>query len=150
MSNKDGPKNAAHDGMSRRKSFSKSQYENLAAFRFALRKFLRFSEDAAGEAGLTPQQHQALLAIRAADPARATVGYVAERLILKPHSATGLIDRLETLGLVRRETGGEDRRRALLRLTEKAYGLLEQLSSAHRDEIQRLRPILSDILDSFL
>lgn len=126
-----------------------ADYVALANFRHAIRNFLAFSEARALEVGLTPQQHQALLAIRAADPGRATVGYIAERLILKPHSATGLIDRLEALGLVTRETGEGDRRRALLRLTAKAYGLLEDLSAAHRHEIQRLRPVLSDILANF-
>ncbi|WP_421850220.1 MarR family winged helix-turn-helix transcriptional regulator [Novosphingobium sp.] len=125
-----------------------ADYVALASFRHALRSFLAFSEARAQEVGLTPQQHQALLAIRAADPGRATVGYVAERLILKPHSATGLIDRLEALGLVTRETGAGDRRRALLRLTGKAYRLLEDLSAVHRDEIQRLRPVLVEILGS--
>lgn len=126
-----------------------ADYVALANFRYALRRFQAFSEERAMEVGLTPQQHQALLAIRAADPAQATVGYVAERLILKPHSATGLIDRLEILGLVTRETGTSDRRRALLRLTDHAYELLEALSAVHRDEIQRLRPVLSAILGSF-
>src|SRR5690606_18647319 len=70
-----------------------TDYAALAEFRFALRRFQMFSETKAGEAGLTPQQHQALLAIRAADPDSATVGYVAQRLLVKPHTASGLIDR---------------------------------------------------------
>src|SRR3546814_15547186 len=74
-------------------------YAALAEFRFALRRFQMFSETKAGEAGLTPQQHQALLAIRAADPDAATVGYVAQRLIVKPHTASELIDRLEAIDL---------------------------------------------------
>lgn len=123
-----------------------ADYVALADFRHALRSFLAFSEARAHAVGLTPQQHQALLAIRAADPDLATVGYVAERLILRPHSASGLVDRLETLGLVMRETGPTDRRRALLRLTERAYALLEDLSAVHREEIQRLRPVLAELL----
>ncbi|MEO6753630.1 MAG: helix-turn-helix domain-containing protein, partial [Chthoniobacteraceae bacterium] len=81
--------------MAARKRLSKSQYEVLAAFRFALRRFLRFSEDAATAAGITPQQHQALLAIKGF-PARdrVTVGELAERLQIRHHSAVGLIDRL--------------------------------------------------------
>ena len=121
-------------------------YAALAEFRFALRRFQMFSETKAGEAGLTPQQHQALLAIRAADPDAATVGYVAQRLIVKPHTASGLIDRLETLGLVRREAAPSDRRRSLLRLTPHATGILSALSSAHRDEIRRLQPLLVEHL----
>lgn len=123
-----------------------ADYVALADFRHAIRRFQAFSESRAAKAGLTPQQHQALLAIRAAAPEHATVGHVADRLILKPHSATGLVDRLEAAGLVTRETGEGDRRRALLRLTDKAFALLGDLSAVHRQEIQRLRPLLVDLL----
>lgn len=118
-------------------------YAALAEFRFALRQFQVFSEERAAEAGLKPQQHQALLAIRAADPDEATVGYVAQRLIVKPHSASELIDRLEVQGLVRREPTQSDRRRALIRLTPQASRILSDLSSAHREEIRRLQPSLA-------
>ena len=124
-----------------------NDYAALADFRFSLRQFQAFSEREAAQCGLTPQQHQALLAIRAAPRGRATVGYVAERLILKPHSATGLIDRLEALGLVRRRLSEQDRRRALLELTEQAHGILTTLSAAHRQEIGRLRPLLMELLE---
>ncbi|ABQ69504.1 transcriptional regulator, MarR family [Rhizorhabdus wittichii RW1] len=129
------------------KQLGDADYAALAAFRHAIRRFQAFSEARATEIGLTPQQHQALLAIRGAAPGEATVGHVAERLILKPHSATGLVNRLEALGLINRETAGDDRRRALLRLTPKAYGLLGALSAIHREEIQRLRPLFSEIFD---
>lgn len=122
-------------------------YVALATFRHAIRRFQAFSEGCAAVVGLTPQQHQALLAIRAADPEQATIGYVAERLILKPHSATGLVGRLEALGLVARHTAEDDRRRSLLCLTDRAYAVLAELSGAHRDEIQRLRPLISTIFD---
>lgn len=119
-----------------------TDYAALAEFRFALRRFQVFSEARAAEAGLTPQQHQALLAIRAADPDDATVGYVAQRLIVKPHSASELIDRLEAQGLVRREPTSSDRRRALIRLMPQAIGILSDLSAVHREEIRRLQPLL--------
>lgn len=122
-------------------------YVALANFRHEIRRFQAFSEARAADVGLTPQQHQALLAIRAADPGQATVGYVAERLILKPHSATGLVDRLVALGLVTRETAQNDRRRALLRLTNKSHALLVELSSVHREQIRRLRPLLAAIFE---
>ena len=122
------------------------EYAALAEFRFALRQFQIFSEAKAAEAGLTPQQHQALLAIRGADPDDATVGYVAQRLIVRPHTASELIDRLETLGLVRREPTQSDRRRALLRLTFLADTILSSLSSVHREEIRRLQPLLVEHL----
>lgn len=121
-------------------------YAALAEFRFALRRFQVFSEAKAAEAGLTPQQHQALLAIRAADPDDATVGYVAQRLIVKPHSASELVDRLEAQGLVRREPTPSDRRRALLRLTPQAIETLSDLSAVHREEIRGLQPLLVEHL----
>ncbi len=124
-----------------------NDYAALADFRFSLRQFQAFSEREAAQCGLTPQQHQALLAIRAAPRGRATVGHVAERLILKPHSATGLVDRLEALGLVRRRLSEQDRRQALLELTEQAHGILTTLSAAHRQEIGRLRPLLMELLE---
>ncbi|MFC4294675.1 MarR family winged helix-turn-helix transcriptional regulator [Novosphingobium tardum] len=123
-----------------------ADYAALADFRHALRQFLAFSEGRAGEHGLTAQQHQALLAIRGAGGA-VTVGYVAERLILKPHSATGLVNRLAAQGLVARQASQVDRRVALLTLTEKAEDLLAELSATHREEIGRLRPLLIDLLD---
>ncbi|WP_447756115.1 MarR family winged helix-turn-helix transcriptional regulator [Sphingopyxis fribergensis] len=121
-------------------------YAALAEFRFALRRFQVFSEAKAAEAGVTPQQHQALLAIRAAGPNDATAGYVAQRLIVKPHTASELIDRLEALGLVRREPAPSDRRRAFLRLTAQADAILLNLSSVHREEIRRLQPLLVEQL----
>lgn len=126
---------------------SDADYRALADFRHAMRRFQAFSEAKALEVGLTPQQHQTLLAIRAAPPGDATIGYVADRLILKPHSATGLVDRLEAIGLVTREVTQEDRRRALIRLTVRAFDVLGVLSVAHREEIQRMRPMLSEIFD---
>lgn len=121
-------------------------YGTLAEFRFALRQFQAFSGERAGEKGLTPQQHQALLALRAAPEEDATVGFVAKRLLLKPHSATGLIDRLEKLGLVTRHSTAADRRRAQLQLTPRALEVLASLSATHKDEIRRLRPLLQELL----
>lgn len=127
---------------------SDADYAALSTFRHEIRKFLAFSETMAAEVGLTPQQHQALLAIRGAQAGQATVGYVADRLILKPHSATGLLDRLESIGLITRRTDKDDRRRAVLQLTKKAHALLHSLSATHRDEIRRLRPMLNEIFAS--
>ncbi len=125
---------------------SDADYVTLADFRHTLRQFMAFSEGKAAAQGLTAQQHQALLAIRAARPDKATIGYVAERLILKPHSATGLIDRLEALELLARRPSESDRRQALLELTAKADAILSELSATHREEIRRLRPLLVDLL----
>lgn len=128
--------------------FTDADYATLAAFRYSLRQFLAFSEDRVAGHGLTPKQHQALLAIRAAPADGATIGYVAERLIVKPHSASGLIDRLVALGLVERRASSTDRRRTFLVLTAEALGVLAQLSVAHREEILRLRPMLVDLLQT--
>src|SRR3546814_950077 len=88
---------------------------------------------------------QAMLAIRAAhEPA--TVGVVAERLSMKPLSATGLIDRLEAAGLVSRHSSAQDRRLSVLELTPRAHALLFSLSATHRDEIRRLKPLLTELL----
>ena len=124
-------------------------YAALADFRAALRGFLAFSEARAGEVGLSPQQHQALLAIRGAVPGQATVGYVAERLILKPHTASELVQRLTALDLVVRHAGTDDRRRTQLALTPRAEAVLAALSATHREEIRRLKPMLLELLDRF-
>jgi len=135
--------------MTTRRKLTDADYAALADFRHLLREFLAFSEGRAAECGLTPQQHQALLAIRGAGSGEVTIGFLADRLILKPHSATGLVDRLEALGLVRREASSADRRRALIALTPKAQALLERLSATHREEIIRLKPMLAEFLDRF-
>jgi len=133
--------------MSHRK-LTDADYEALAEFRFSLRQFLAFSEAEAAASGLTPQQHQALLVLRAARQGSGTVGHLAERLILKPHSASGLVDRLVTLGLVERRSSERDKRQALLALTDQGQQVLETLSDIHRQEIRRLRPLLMSLLAS--
>jgi DNA-binding MarR family transcriptional regulator len=125
----------------------KAQYEILAAFRYALRQFIHFSEAAAESAGITPQQHQALLAIKGF-PARdrVTVSELAERLQLRHHSAVGLIDRLAEEKLAVREADTEDRRQVFVRLTKRGEGKLEQLSFSHRRELRRIGPALNALL----
>lgn len=124
-------------------------YAELADFRAALRGFLAFSEARAGEVGLSPRQHQTLLAIRGAASGQATIGYIAERLILKPHTASELVKRLEALDLIVRQTSEQDRRKTLLALTGRAEELLLKLSTIHREEIRRLKPLLIELLDRF-
>ena len=121
----------------------KTEYEILAEFRYALRRFLRFSESAAGEAGLTPQQHQALLAIKGF-PGRekVTVGELAERLQIRHHSAVGLVDRLEAARLIKRSSGTEDRRKVYIALTAHGDRMIERLSALHHEELLRLTPQL--------
>jgi DNA-binding MarR family transcriptional regulator len=126
---------------------SRRDYETLAQFRYLLRQFTAFSERAAERASLTPQQHQALLAIRGF-PGREqiTVGELAERLSLRHHSVVGLVDRLEKAGLVRRVTHPEDRRRVLIELTARAQKVLAKLSLAHREQLRKLAPLLRKLL----
>jgi DNA-binding MarR family transcriptional regulator len=126
---------------------SKADYEALAAFRYALRQFLRFSEEAAEAVGLTPQQHQALLAIRGF-PGReqVTIGELAERLQVRHHSTVGLVDRLVAQKLVAREPAGNDRRQVYVRLTPGGLSALEQLTAVHRAELRRIGPQLSQLL----
>jgi len=123
-----------------------ADYVALAQFRHTLRQFQAFSESRAAACGLTPQQHQAMLAIRAAPAGCASIGYVAESLILKPHSASGLVERMESLGLLKRSASPDDRRQIQLTLTDQAHGVLASLSATHREEIRRLRPMLADLL----
>ena len=123
-----------------------ADYKGLASFRYTLRQFTAFTHAQVEQAGLTPQQHQALLAIRTCEAPEVTTGYVAEQLLLKPHSATGLINRMVASGLVQRERSRADARQSVLTLTDRAQHLLNDLSEAHRDEIRRVRPLLIDIL----
>ncbi len=127
---------------------AKAQYETLAAFRYALRKFISFSEKAAHGAGLTPQQHQALLAIKGF-PGRdwVTVGELAERLQLHHHSAVGLIDRLVLEKLVSRAPSAEDRRQVRIQLTARGEKTLAKLSSVHREQLKRIGSELTDLLE---
>ncbi|HTI88840.1 MAG TPA: MarR family transcriptional regulator [Alphaproteobacteria bacterium] len=130
------------------RTLSDADYRRLAEFRSVLRQFLAFSETAAHEAGLTPQHHQALLAIRGyAEPSRGlAVGELATLLGIRHHSAVGLVDRLAANGLVRRQEGTADRRRVLVALTPKADALLASLTLTHRDELRRLAPLLRGVL----
>jgi len=134
-------------GGSSQRSLAKADYETLAEFRYLLRQFGAFSEDAARQAELTVQQHQALLAIKGF-PGREelTVGELAERLNLKHHSVVGLVDRLVGRGLIQRRHDAADRRRVLIALTPKAEALLLALTLAHRDELRRLAPLLRALL----
>ncbi len=128
----------------------KQDYEALAAFRRALRRFVAFSEQAARAARLTPRQHQVLLAIKGA-PGRdvLSVGEIAAALMIRPHSGVELIDRLVQLGLVARQADGVDHRRVNIALTAAADAVLEDLSTVHVEELRRIRPALADLLRRF-
>ncbi|HEX5327554.1 MAG TPA: MarR family winged helix-turn-helix transcriptional regulator, partial [Acetobacteraceae bacterium] len=116
---------------------SRREYVALARFRHALRGFTAFSERAARAAGLTPQQHQALLAIKGAPSGDTpSVGEIAAALMIRPHSAAELVNRLEQLSLVARGADASDHRRVPVALTARAEAVLHQLTEAHLSELR--------------
>ena len=132
-----------------KRRITRAHYETLAGFRYALRRFLRFSENAAQAAGLTPQQHQALLAIKGFPGRdRITIGELAERLQILHHSAVGLVNRLAAEGYIRRMEDRNDRRQVWLALTKRGEIILEQLSAVHREQLQRVGPHITRLLKS--
>jgi len=127
---------------------AKSHYELLALLRYKLRGFLQFSSEAAVAVGLTPQQHQALLAIKGFPGRdRVLVGDLAERLHLKHHSAVGLVDRLAVRQLVKRTAARDDRRRVEISLTPRGEALLQKLAAAHLVELRQQGPELRRLLE---
>ncbi len=120
-----------------------SDYQQLLEFRDGLRRFLHWSEDQAAVVGLTPAQHQLLLAIRGhGGPLRPTIGDLADHLQLRHHSTVGLVDRAEAAGLVTRRTDTADKRFVRLALTRDGVRRLEKLSRLHLEELRRLAPRL--------
>ncbi|WP_210748480.1 MarR family winged helix-turn-helix transcriptional regulator [Actinomadura latina] len=122
---------------------SQEEFTALLAFRTGLRGYLRWSEVAARAAGLTPAQHQLLLAVKGHDAARPpTVGELAEYLLLRHHSTVELINRAENAGLVTRERDPADNRVMRIRLTTAADRVLAELTRVHLAELRSLAPIL--------
>lgn len=107
-----------------------------------------FSEEAARAAGITPQQHQALLAIKgASNPDGVTVGYLADQLLLQPHSAAELVDRMVKSGFLLRAEAPDDRRRVVLSLTRSAEQVLHALSADHIRELRHAAPVLDSLFE---
>jgi len=122
------------------------EYQRLLELRTGLRRFLRWSEEQAAAAGLTSAQHQLLLAIRGhRNPDGPTIGDVAGYLLLRHHSAVGLIDRAVKAGLVMRHEDANDRRVVRLRLTSLGMDILSLLSSAHVEELEKLAPKMREL-----
>jgi len=118
-------------------------YQAMAEFRYEIRKFLRFSEQAARAAGLEPQQYQFMLALKGLPhDARARIGEMAERLQIQHHSTVELVDRLARRGLVKRQRSESDRREVLLELTSKGEKILRDLAIHHRDSLRERAPML--------
>lgn len=128
------PRTAAH--------LEAAEYQELAAFRHALRRFLRFSEAAAEEMGLSAQHYQAMLALCAGPGGRLTINELAQQLLIRHNSAVGLVDRLNREGLAVRQPSPEDKRKVYLRLTAKGDRVLAGLAEVHREELRRIGPEL--------
>ena len=138
------PMTAEEKVVSRR--VTKKEYEKLAAFRFNLRQFLRFSEMAARSVGLTSQQHQALLSIKGFPDGKViTIGQLAEQLQVAHHTAVELVDRLTLQDLVLREGSAVDRRHVHVKLTDRGVEILEALTWVHREELRRLSRRLNSL-----
>ena len=122
-------------------------YRALAEFRYEIRRFVRFSENAARAAGLEPQQHQLLLALKGLPvEKRPTISALAERLQIQHHSAVELIDRLAKRGMVRRYRSRADKRQVYVRLTQSGEEVLRQLSLHHLQELKSTGAILARVL----
>jgi DNA-binding MarR family transcriptional regulator len=126
----------------------RTEYEALAAFRHSLRRFLAFSENNARNVGLTPQQHQALLSIKAGYEGRqsSNVGELAAHLLIEKHSAAELVDRLEDASLVKRGKSKTDRRVVMLTVTPKGEKLLSALSQDNLRELRMAAPIITSLV----
>jgi DNA-binding MarR family transcriptional regulator len=125
------------------KKLSLSDYQALAEFRYQIRKFLRFSEQAVRETGLEQGQYQLLLAIKGMpEGVRPRIREVANRLQIQHHSAVELVNRLEAGGYVRRERAEDDRREVLLALTPKGERVLGELALHHHNELRSAAPSL--------
>ncbi len=134
-----------------RNEISIAEYRALAEFRFQIRRFVHFSEQAAHAAGLEPQQHQLMLALKGfPDGKRATISGLAERLQLQHHSTVELIGRSERQGLVQRSRGTTDRRQVFVALTPHGEALLRDLSLHHRRELRSAGPALVDALRALI
>ncbi|MBI2180887.1 MAG: MarR family transcriptional regulator [Deltaproteobacteria bacterium] len=126
-------------------------YKAMAELRYRIRCFLRFSENAARQAGIEPQQHQLLLAVRGLpDGAKPTVGVLAERMQLQHHSTVELIDRLAERGFLVRLRATDDHRQVLVKLTRDGEAFLEKLSLHHLQELQSAGLRFVRVLQSLL
>jgi DNA-binding MarR family transcriptional regulator len=134
--------------MARNRQIINARYETLAAFRYELRRFIHFSEEAARAAGITGQQYQALLAMKGFPPAdNITVGALAKRLQLRHHSAVGLIDRLAAEKLVVRVPSTQDHRQVIIQLTGRGETIVEKIACVHRKQLKQIGPEISRLLE---
>jgi len=129
----------------------RANYKSMAELRYQIRRFLRFSENAARQAGIEPQQHQLLLAVRGLpDGLKPTIGVLAERMQLQHHSTVELIDRLVERGFLIRLRSTDDRRHVLVKLTRDGEEFLQTLSLHHLQELQSAGPTFVKVLQSLI
>jgi DNA-binding MarR family transcriptional regulator len=142
---------AHEEGSEGENGLSLSDYRRLAEVRYQIRRFIRFSEEAARAAGIEPQQHQLLLAVKGMPEGRpATIGNIADRLQIHHHSAVELVDRLSERGLLQRARSESDRRQVQLHLTEAGDRILRELSRHHLDQLQAAGPTLMETLRTLI
>jgi DNA-binding MarR family transcriptional regulator len=126
-------------------------FKAMAELRYQIRRFLRFSETAARQAGIEPQQHQLLLAVRGLpDGLKPTIGVLAERMQLQHHSTVELVDRLVERGFLCRLRATDDRRQVLVKLTDGGEKFLQKLALHHLQELQSVGPKFVKVLQSLL
>ena len=127
-------------------------YTSLAEFRYQIRRFLHFSEQAARTAGIEPHQHQLLLALKglARSEEPPTIGILAERLQIQHHSAVELVQRLEDRRLISRSRSPADRRQVLIQLTPHGEAELEKLTVCHLAELRTNGPALVEALEGLI
>lgn len=132
-------------------TFEQKDYRTLANFRYQLRQYLHFSEQAAYSVGLTAQRYTALIYLVGLtdESDEMTVGQLAELLLVKHHSAGELVDRMEADGLVIRVPSKRDHRQVCVEITAKGKDLLDRLASIHKEELQRIGPQLRNLLRSW-
>jgi DNA-binding MarR family transcriptional regulator len=123
-----------------------SLYGGLAGFRYALRRFLAFSEVETRSTGITPQQYQALLVIKGGSPGAILVKDLADQMLLQHHGTVQLVDRLVKADLAERRHSSTDGRSVLVVMTAKGEKLLERLASRHLEELLKQAPLLADSL----
>lgn len=124
-------------------------YQRLLTFRTGLRRYLRWAEERAAEAGITPAQHQLLLAVRGrAQPGDPTMSDLAAELLLRHHSVVELVDRAEAAGLVRRRPDPDDHRVVRVSLTERGVRRLRRLAGQHLEELARMAPRMQPVWET--
>jgi DNA-binding MarR family transcriptional regulator len=129
-----------------RRAGDQDVYQSLAAFRFALRQFLAFSEATTAKAGVTAWQYQALLVVLTHADGGVTIRELADQMLMQHHGAVQLVDRLSALGLVERRRSDADRRKVIVSMTAKGAALLKRLASVHIDELLKHEPLLAETL----